>query len=385
MQVVYARQPFPSRWPSSVFLAGPTPRSADVPSWRPEALRRLREAGYTGTVFVPEDASGDYRHSYLDQVTWERDGLSAADVILFWVPRELKTMPAFTTNVEFGSWVSSGKVILGYPPDAPKCRYLGWLAGEHRAPVLHTLEETVQATLDRLGEGALRAGGEREVPLHIWRTDAFQRWLSAQRGAGNTLRGARLLWSYQPRRMTQPFAWVLKVQVHIAAEDRVKHSEWVFARSDISAAVLHGPVDPDDWRRTAVVFVREFRAPGRTADGFVHELPGGSAAPGQEPALTAAEEIEEETGLHIAPDRLSRVGSRQVAGTLSSHHASVFRAALTEAELAQIRAAADAGEVFGIPGSSEHITLSVRTVAEVMADERVDWSVVGMLAAALAR
>ena len=57
----------------------------------------------------------------------------------------------------------------------------------------------------------------------------------------------------------------------------------------------------------------------------------------------------------------------------------------TAEELAAARQAAAAGTVYGIPDSSEHITLAVRTVAEILADERVDWSVVGMLAAALSR
>ena len=55
---------------------------------------------FEGVVFVPEDEGGTFRGSYHDQVTWERDALAASDCVLFWVPRELKTMPAFTTNVE---------------------------------------------------------------------------------------------------------------------------------------------------------------------------------------------------------------------------------------------------------------------------------------------
>lgn len=34
LTVVYAREPIPASGPS-VFLAGPTPRASDVPSWRP--------------------------------------------------------------------------------------------------------------------------------------------------------------------------------------------------------------------------------------------------------------------------------------------------------------------------------------------------------------
>lgn len=30
----------------------------------------------------------------------------------------MKTMPALTTNVEFGAWADSGKVVFGYPENA---------------------------------------------------------------------------------------------------------------------------------------------------------------------------------------------------------------------------------------------------------------------------
>ena len=38
---------------------------------------------------------------------WERIALTDATVILFWVPRKLPDMAAFTTNVEFGYWLHS--------------------------------------------------------------------------------------------------------------------------------------------------------------------------------------------------------------------------------------------------------------------------------------
>ena len=41
MQVVYAKQEFPESWSFAIFLAGPTPRDPEAPSWRPEALAWL--------------------------------------------------------------------------------------------------------------------------------------------------------------------------------------------------------------------------------------------------------------------------------------------------------------------------------------------------------
>ncbi|MFT4974700.1 MAG: 8-oxo-dGTP pyrophosphatase MutT (NUDIX family) [Myxococcota bacterium] len=378
MDVVYAKQPRPEQWASSIFLAGPTPRSAEVPSWRPAALRALEQAGFDGVVFVPEDEDGEFRGSYLDQVSWERDALHASDVILFWVPRQLDVMPAFTTNVEFGTWASSGKIVLGFPEGAPKCRYLGWLAGEHGAPVCHTLNKTVQAAINLIGPPAVRTGGARLVPLQVWRTPAFQAWLAAQQVAGNRLDHARLLWSFQPSRATMPFAWIVKVSVWVEAEQRHKSNEWVFARSDMSAVVLHGPRQ-DDWRETEIVLVREFRAPVRTADGFVHELPGGSTYdPSHSPRQVAAEEVSEEVGLTLSADRLVAAGSRQLAGTLSAHHGHAFSAALSAEELDALRRSEADGTVFGV-GDSERTTVSIRTVGELLTDQRIDWSTLGMV------
>ena len=36
-------------------------------------------------------------------------------------------MPAFTTNVEFGYWMHSKKIIYGRPDNAVKIKYLDWL------------------------------------------------------------------------------------------------------------------------------------------------------------------------------------------------------------------------------------------------------------------
>jgi hypothetical protein len=53
MNVVFADEPLEFR-PPSLFLAGPTPRSAEVASWRPGALHILSELGFGGSVLVPE-------------------------------------------------------------------------------------------------------------------------------------------------------------------------------------------------------------------------------------------------------------------------------------------------------------------------------------------
>ncbi|RAY16403.1 NUDIX hydrolase [Actinomadura craniellae] len=369
--VVYALEEPPGEWDAAVFLAGPTPRSPDVLSWRPEMIGELRRR-WPGpgrlVVFSPEHWDG-LHDDYTGQVGWEERCLNLADEVIFWVPRDLVTLPAFTTNVEWGMWHDSGRAVFGAPPDAPKNRYLLHYAGVSGVPTATTPGDAAAAALRRIGAGARRAAGEREVPLLVWRTASFQAWYAAQRGAGNALRAARLEWAAPANRL-----WLLRAHVHVAAEDRVKDNEVVLLRPDVSVVVLYRPgVTPAD---TEVVLVREFRTPGATADGFVHELPGGSG-PGDPPAVAVAE-VAEETGLRITPDRLRAHGSRQVAATLSSYRAHLFSAELTAGELAVLRA----GGPHGTAADGERTYPEVATYGEIVHARLVDWSTLGMLAEA---
>ena len=62
--------------------------------------------------------------NYDFQVNWENDALDMSMAILAWIPRDMKTMPALTSNVEFGLYVKTGKLFYGRPHNAPKTRYL---------------------------------------------------------------------------------------------------------------------------------------------------------------------------------------------------------------------------------------------------------------------
>jgi len=129
MKVIYAGQPFcPSTNRTSIFLAGPTPRSLEVNSWRPNAIDILKNTyniRYRGIVLVPETPDGKFP-DYEAQIEWEHYCLENCSIIAFWVPREMKTMPGMTTNVEFGMYIKSKRVIYGRPVDAPKNGYLDY-------------------------------------------------------------------------------------------------------------------------------------------------------------------------------------------------------------------------------------------------------------------
>jgi hypothetical protein len=141
MNVIYADQPIEKLLELSrhnIFLAGPTPRSPDVPSWRPDAIDILAGFNYSGQVLVPERSDKTWKMNYEDQVEWEHYGLENCYRIAFWVPRVMETMPALTTNVEFGRYVASGRARYGRPDDAVKCRYLDWLYKKYNSHPIHT-------------------------------------------------------------------------------------------------------------------------------------------------------------------------------------------------------------------------------------------------------
>lgn len=140
MKVIHALEPLAK----SIFLAGPTPRDNTGIDWRPEAIRILNMLNFGGTVFVPTPREpARWAKDYDDQIHWEWEALDQATVAVFWVPRALDAMPAFTTNVEYGLKVGKGQVVLGFPEDAPKMRYLSKLAERYSIPVFRDLESTL--------------------------------------------------------------------------------------------------------------------------------------------------------------------------------------------------------------------------------------------------
>jgi hypothetical protein len=123
MQVNYSDEPV-IKSSNSIFLAGPTPRDSITPSWRPEAIGILNALGFDGVVYVPEHKERKKDYNYDLQVIWEWQTLANAGGIVFWVPRKLPEMPAFTTNVEFGLWIKDEKSFYGRPSWAEKKGYL---------------------------------------------------------------------------------------------------------------------------------------------------------------------------------------------------------------------------------------------------------------------
>lgn len=359
----------------SLFLAGPTPRGEGF-SWRAAAIKMLEKLGYDGHVFIPEPRSGRWEEQYDAQIEWEEEGLNRADIILFWIPRDLKgttygcAMPGLTTNDEFGVWKTSGKVVLGAPPMADSVRYQKHYANKYGILIRDTLMETLQAAVGRLGQGAERFDSECCIPLHLWVKPEFQRWYSSQLEAGHKLDGARILWSFWPKSNFM-FSSIVHVSMDVAGENRKKTNEFVFTRTDVSAVVLYQP-DRDE-----VALVREYRSPVRNDKGFVYELPGGSSPrPGENPLAVAAHEVEEETGLKLPHDRFRLVQERQLQATLSAHTGSLFIALLTKQEMDLLKADTS---VHGVEEDTERTYVEVFKVAELLKLNIVDWATLGMI------
>ena len=150
MQINYSDQPV-MKGKKSIFLAGPTPRGENVKSWRIEACNIIESLGFDGIVYVPEYSSWKPKEDYVNQAMWEREALTEATVIMFWIPRSLPDMPAFTTNVEFGYWLSSGKVVYGRPDHSQKIKYLDWLYKlDYKEDPISSLQELISIAINKV-------------------------------------------------------------------------------------------------------------------------------------------------------------------------------------------------------------------------------------------
>lgn len=264
--LVWAREPLPGDG-LAVFLAGPTPCAGGTRSWRRAAFEEIG-AQYTGnkalTVLTPESRDGHRADRYEDQVTWETEARLRADAVLFWIPRDLRHLPGFTTNVEFGHDVTSGRAVLGCPPDCPNPegnRYLIWLAHQHSVPVTETLPDTVAAALT----------------------------LATQR---DTTDPTQIDWSHRQARAAIPFQVIDGRPVNPCQSTGIRHGRnqlghWGEA---LAADVLVTSTDPHG-RRWIVMVER--------GDGHGWALPGGRVDPGETPQQAAVRELAEETGLTV--------------------------------------------------------------------------------------
>lgn len=147
MMEVYQTLEFPPITSDGIFLAGPTARDIDkLCGWRKGAFEIFDEE-FKCDLYIPEFRNGKTSDwTYDRQVIWEISLLNHARVIMFWIPRS-EELPAFTTNIEFGEWVNSGKIVVGCPDGAEKMDYIRTRCKFNNIPVHKTLKETVEAAI----------------------------------------------------------------------------------------------------------------------------------------------------------------------------------------------------------------------------------------------
>jgi len=335
MKLYFSDQALPNTVTKSIFLAGPSPRSADVYDWRHDALKYLEQIGFDGEVLIPipfkkfYGESDDPSWTYIGQITWEENARELADKILFWVARDIAGhMPGFTTNVEYGLDLKGGKIVYGRPNEADKIRYLDDLYQKLKKIPFADLNAMLDDTVASLGEGALRTEGEVHVPLLIWNTEQFQSWYGNLKQAGNKLIHAKLL-----QHLSIPnfgvFSYVLAVNVWIEQEKRFKSNEVIYSRKDISSVIAYYPSNEGNY----VAFIKEFRSPVNNSEGLVYELPSGSSAKNIAPEVNAQHELFEETGLFVKDiERFNYVTTKQLVATLSTHQAHTYKIKLEKEE-----------------------------------------------------
>lgn len=390
MQIIFSDQPFPHSITKSMFLEGPSMRSSDQKDWKHEALAILENIQYDGAVIIPipknkfYGGEDDSEWNYIGQVDKEIQLRNKADIIVAWVAREIDYsrkdlgMPGFTTNVEIGEDLHSGKFIYGRPDSAPKCRYLDHIYLKSHNKEFHTeLKSILEDTVEQLGKGALRQEGETDIPLFIWNTPQFQSWYENLKKSGNRLESAKVLSSVKIGQKFV-FSYILKVNIWVDIEKRFKSNEFVFARPDISTIV---PFYKDkDTNEIYLTLIKEFRSPVNNDMGFVFELPGGSSfKPNVDPKENASHELFEETGIEIEDiSRFQYVGKRQLIATLSSHVAYVYSIELTKEEYEQVVEVEKKNSYFGVEEDTERTYIKTIALSQLFTLP-LDYSMVGMI------
>jgi len=132
-----------------IFLAGPSFRpDQQGESWRREAVRIINVLKINPIVYVPEfrpefgapRGKQPQMWSFERQVQWEVEYLNKARTIMFWIPRT-EELPGFTTNIEFGEWLHSDKIVIGCPDYAINMRYIKERCAMRGMPVYNNIQD----------------------------------------------------------------------------------------------------------------------------------------------------------------------------------------------------------------------------------------------------
>jgi len=151
-RIIYAQEDIKISRPS-VFLAGPTPRSSNTKSWRPEAISYL--SGHGLDIIIPEFKNKVALEGSLEkefQIQWEEKYMNLADIIIFWIPRNDTDLLGLTTNDEWGYWRAKNpsKLVLGVPPGSFRTDYQVFWAKKLDIPVFDNLKDICSFVIKKI-------------------------------------------------------------------------------------------------------------------------------------------------------------------------------------------------------------------------------------------
>ncbi len=146
---VHVFEPLATPTQPSIILLGPSSKDANLTDWRQEVITLLDERGFEGAVYIPEPRTRNRPLDYDEHLRWVLDACQAADVILFWVPRNMQTLPGLKTNVEIGMFIQSPKLLFGAPENAVKMRYIKTLLRYYNQPFFSDLTHLLDVAKER--------------------------------------------------------------------------------------------------------------------------------------------------------------------------------------------------------------------------------------------
>mmetsp|Transcript_18357 Transcript_18357/g.24225 ORF Transcript_18357/g.24225 Transcript_18357/m.24225 type:complete len:429 (-) Transcript_18357:120-1406(-) len=345
-KIIQTLEPVPREFSSSIYVCT-TPKASD------DVKTALLKSTKNSVIFIPRFVSNECDIQVEAAVHWENSVLNMSDIVVFWLPGLSHEDIAEFPSLLLGTLANSGKVIYGCVPGELKEKSLRMqlarvnsILEKNSIAVHKSLDQVMESVQSRVKDAhVMRTIGERKVPLHVWKTGAFQNWYENIKRVGNRLDDATFEWTFRvgPQKAFVLF-WVLHVNVYVAAEKRNKDNEVVISRPDISVILAYHRGARHRFLDTKVVLIREFRSPARTEDGYVWELPGGSSfKPNKNIHETARDELFEETGHKVEVDRVVYHKSRQLAATVTAHHAHLFSVELTSAEIQDLETKAQRG------------------------------------------
>lgn len=259
--------------------------------------------------------------------------LAMSDLMVFWIPEDSTGTAFVETMIELGEWYRSGKVLFGCPEQATHLEELRQLVDSRiDTRTFSTLEDTLRNALHRLGDGAPRSGGDRDVSLDLWRVPHFQKW-----------RGDRPLDSLRVLSMRRvnpdrdyPYSCLLRAVRKDIGPDWVQRNHEFLCVPDMVHAIAVHHREPVE--ESTVLLVRSHESSARTTDGRLRTslaMRRGISPEGER--ASAVWDLRNRAGILVDETRLHQAGSRQTDGVLTTAHGHLFIYELNDADLQKIR------------------------------------------------